>query len=75
MNSVSLKDNSPNTYKLVFFGETVELKDLLNDRELSSLEYPDSLNFDYDYNNLRSKFITEPESLDVCVPLITHSKN
>lgn len=75
LNGVSLKDNSPNTYKLVFFGETVELKDLLNDRELSSLEYPDSLNFDYDYNNLRSKFITEPESLDVCVPLITHSKN
>ena len=75
LNGVSLKDNSPNTYKLVFFGETVELKDLLNDRELSSLEYPDSLNFDYNYNNLRSKFITEPESLDVCVPLITHSKN
>ena len=75
LNGVSLKDNSPNTYKLVFFGETVELKDLLNDRELSSLEYPDSLNFDYDYNNLRSKFITEPESLDVCVPLITHTKN
>ena len=75
LNGVSLKDNSPNTYKLVFFGETVELKDLLNDRELSSLEYPDSLNFDYNYNNLRSKFITEPETLDVCVPLITHSKN
>ena len=75
LNGVSLKDNSPNTYKLVFFGETVELKDLLNDRELSSLEYSDSLNFDYNYNNLRSKFITEPESLDVCVPLITHSKN
>jgi len=75
LNGVSLKDNSPNTYKLVFFGETIELKDLLNDRELSSLEYPDSLNFDYDYNNLRSKFITEPESLDVCVPLITHTKN
>lgn len=75
LNGVSLKDNSPNTYKLVFFGETVELKDLLNDRELSSLEYPDSLNFDYNYNNLKSKFTTEPESLDVCVPLITHSKN
>lgn len=74
-NGVSLKDNSPNTYKLVFFGETVELKDLLNDRELSSLEYPESLNFEYNYNNLKNKFITEPESLDVCVPLITHSKN
>mgnify|MGYP003647261385 CR=1 FL=1 len=75
LNGVSLKDNSPNTYKLVFFGETVELKDLLNDRELSSLDYPDSLNFDYDYANLKTKLTSNPESLDVCVPLITHSKN
>jgi hypothetical protein len=75
LNGVSLKDNSPNSYKLVFFGETVELKDLLNDRELSSLNYPESLNFDYDYANLKSKLTTDPESLDVCVPLITHTKN
>ena len=75
LNGVSLKDNSPNTYKLVFFGETVELKDLLNDRELSSLDYPDSFNFDYDYANLKTKLTSNPESLDVCVPLITHSKN
>ena len=75
LNGVSLKDNSPNSYKLVFFGETVELKDLLNDRELSSLSYPESLNFDYNYANLKSKLTTEPESLDVCVPLITHTKN
>jgi hypothetical protein len=75
LNGVSLKDNSPNSYKLVFFGETVELKDLLNDRELSSLSYPESLNFDYNYANLKSKLTTDPETLDVCVPLITHTKN
>ena len=37
LNSVSLKDNVAYSYKVVFFGQTVSLSDLLGDDELSSL--------------------------------------
>lgn len=73
LNSVSMKDNKAHSYKLVFFGETIELKDILGEDDLSRLEFPSSLNFDYDYTTIKSKFISSAG--DVCFPLITHSKN
>ena len=73
LNSVTMKDNKAHAYKLVFFGETIELKDILGDDDLSRLEFPSSLNFAYDYATIKSKFIST--SGDVCFPLITHSKN
>ena len=72
LSSVSMKDNKPHAYKLVFFGETIEFKDVLAENELSSLEYPSSLNFSYTHANGLQKFTNLSE---VCMPLITHSKN
>ena len=74
LNSVSMKDNKAHSYKLVFFGDTIELKDILGDDDLSRLNFPSSLNFAYDYSTIKSKFISIT-STDVCFPLITHSKN
>lgn len=72
LNSVSLKDNKPHSYKLIFFGETVGLKDLLGETMLSGLEYDASLNFAYNHNTVAPMF----QALgDVCFPLITHTKN
>jgi len=73
LNSVTMKDNTAHAYKLVFFGETIELKDILGEDDLSRLEFPSSLNFAYDYATIKSKFIST--SGDVCFPLITHTKN
>jgi hypothetical protein len=73
LNSVTMKDNKAHAYKLVFFGETIELKDILGEDDLSRLEFPSSLNFAYDYDTIKSKFTST--SGDVCFPLITHSKN
>lgn len=72
LNSVSMKDNKPYAYKLIFFGETIEFKDVLAENELSSLQYPSSLNFSYTHANGLQKFTNLSE---VCMPLITHSKN
>lgn len=72
LNSVSLKDNKPHSYKLIFFGETVALKDILGETMLSGLEYDSSLNFAYNHNTVAPMF----QALgDVCFPLITHTKN
>ena len=73
LNAVDLKDNKAYSYKVVFFGDIVELKDLLKDDELSSLPFPDSLNFTYDNATVFAKFESN-QNLDVTFPLVTHSK-
>jgi len=74
LNSVSMKNNKAHSYKLVFFGDTIELKDILGDDDLSRLNFPSSLNFAYDKSTVLDKFKTTTNT-DVCFPLITHSKN
>ena len=75
LTSVDLKNNVAYSYKLVFTGETVEFKELLAENELSSLTYPDSLNFVLTNDFVRSKFIGTAEGDNLIFPLITHSKN
>jgi len=71
--SVELKDNKAYSFKVVFFGDTVELKEVLNEDMLSSLQGLEELDFEYTYNNVKNKFINNTG--DISFPLITHSKN
>ena len=73
--SVDLKDNAAFAYKIVFFGDTVELKEILGETKLSGLIYPSSLNFEYTYANIASKFQADPVTNDIIVPNIHHTKN
>ena len=73
LNTVDLKGNKAYSYKVVFLGDIVELKDLMQDDDLSSLPFPDSLNFTYDDATVLAKF-QSPLDLDVAFPLVTHSK-
>ena len=75
LTSVELKNNVAYSYKLVFTGESIEFKDLLAENELSSLDYPDTLNFEYDSDFVKSKLRGSAEGDDLVFPLITHSKN
>ena len=72
LSSVSLKNNKPHAYKLIFFGETIELKDILGEGMLSDLTFPSNLNFAYNHATISPML----QNLgDVCFPLITHTKN
>tara|TARA_R110000787_G_scaffold1957_3_gene8158 strand:+ start:1354 stop:3771 length:2418 start_codon:yes stop_codon:yes gene_type:complete len=73
LNEVDLKDNKAYSYKVVFFGDIIEMKDLMQDDELSSLPFPESLNFTYDNATVLAKFESISD-LDVAFPLVTHSK-
>ena len=75
LTSVELKNNVAYSYKLVFTGETVEFKQILAENELSSLIYPDSLEFEYTSDFVKSKLQGSAEGDDLIFPLITHSKN
>ena len=69
LQGVELKNNVAHTYKITFFGNTVDLKDILGDSELASL--PLNQNQIYDYANVTSRM--RVVSNDILVPLITHT--
>ena len=47
LNGVKLKDNKPNTYKIVFFGKTITLNEVLGEDEIADLPLS-QYNHDYD---------------------------
>ena len=73
LNGVKMKDNKPFAYNITFFGNTVNLKDVLGDDELHQQNYS---SFDHDYNpaNVQTGITTGLFSESVIYPLITHTK-
>jgi len=69
LQGVELKNNLAHTYKITFFGNTVDLKDILGDNQLASL--PLNQNQIYDYTDVTSRM--RVVSNDILVPLITHT--
>ena len=74
LEGVQLKKNKPYAYKITFFGETVNLKDLVGDDELSSLSSLNTLNESYSNTRVRQLLQTLSSSTNLITPLITHTK-
>ena len=51
---VNMTDNNPSSYKISFVGETVSLKSLMGDDELTDLPYLDAFNHNYSYSNIKA---------------------
>ncbi len=51
LNNVKMKGDKPYSYSLTFYGETVSLKDLIGDDELTDLTY--LTNYNHKYTNLQ----------------------
>ncbi len=49
LQGVNLKNNLAHTYRITFFGNTVNLKDILGDAQLSSLSFSDYYDRLYDF--------------------------
>jgi hypothetical protein len=73
LEGVDLKNNVPYSYKITFFGSTVELKDLLGEDTLASLDLS-ALNKIYSPSAIQTSLQADLSSNDVIVPLITHTK-
>jgi hypothetical protein len=73
LTGVELKNNVPHTYKVTFYGSTVDLKDILGDNQLSSLTDLNDLNLDYNYTTVKDKIENTDYGDDIIVPLITHT--
>tara|TARA_B110000977_G_scaffold69508_1_gene94385 strand:- start:2889 stop:5096 length:2208 start_codon:yes stop_codon:yes gene_type:complete len=74
LQGVELKNNVAHTYKITFFGNTVNLKDILGDAQLSSLAF-NGLNKSYKFTEIRdalSPFTIFPSD-KIIAPFITHT--
>jgi hypothetical protein len=71
LEGVELKNNVAHTYKITFFGNTVNLKDILGDDQLSSLSFSDYYDRVYDF--LTVKDVMQAGVTPFIVPLITHT--
>jgi hypothetical protein len=73
LEGVQMKGNKPYAYKITFFGETVDLKDLVGEDKLNQLTSLNSLSLNYDAATLKAKLIADPTSNNIITPLITHT--
>jgi len=81
LEGVQLKNNEPHTYKLTFFGNTINLKDIVGEDKIAALSHLKDYNFDYNDTNIESLmesglniFSTGGTiSNAVIIPLITHT--
>jgi hypothetical protein len=71
LQGVELKNNLAHTYKITFFGNTVDLKDILGDEQLSSLSFSDFFDRTYDFSTVTS--VMQDGLTPFIVPLITHT--
>ena len=74
LQSVNLKNGQPFSYTLVFYGNIVNLKDLLGNDELSDLGQLDNYTHDYTSSNVKNGLQTGLSSGKIIYPLISHTK-
>lgn len=73
LDGVDMRSNKPHAYRLTFFGSVVELKDVLGEDKLFSLDALD-LDKDYSSSGIKSALQGAADSDGCLVPLITHSQ-
>ena len=75
LEGVDLKKNIPHTYRITFFGNTINLKDVLGDDQLRALPSLSTYNQEYTKTNIKSKMTANLTSTtNICTPLITHTQ-
>ena len=79
LEGVELKNGVPYSYRITFFGNTVDLKDVLGEDNLSSLNWLDQLSLNYTPAKLQSAlkdgedFTIDSVDYKIIAPLITHT--
>ena len=79
LEGVEIKNGIPYSYKITFFGNTVDLKDLLGEDTLSSLNWLDQLSLPYTPAKVQTSltdgedFTIDSVDYKIIAPLITHT--
>lgn len=68
---VAIKENQISHYKIVFYGNTIKVKDLIGEDKLKDLDWLDNFNHDYTSANVKTGLTT---GLDFTVDSVTYNK-
>lgn len=68
---VAIKENQISHYKIVFYGNTIKVKDLIGEDKLKDLDWLDNFNHDYTAANVKTGLTT---GLDFTVDSVTYNK-
>lgn len=75
LDGVTLKNNKPSSYKVTFFGETVDLKTKLKETKLSTVfQGVSTYDHAYDVSNVKTGLQTSLSSGAIRYPLISHTE-
>ncbi len=75
LNGVEMKDNNPFSYKVTFFGETVDIKKRLKDLNLRNIfDGFEDYNHTYDVNTVTQGLNSSLFSGNIIYPLISHTE-
>ena len=82
LEGVDMRDNKPYAYRVTFFGDTVDLKDLLGEDKLEALTWLNNFTHDYKMSSVKvalqagvDKTVDSVTYTDALVaPLITHTR-
>jgi hypothetical protein len=72
LEGVDMKNNQPFAYKVTYYGDTINLKDVIGEDKLNALPLA-SYNLPYNSTNILSKLQANPTSNDVIAPFISHT--
>lgn len=74
VDGVKMKDNSPELYKITFFGSTVTLPELFGEDKLSDVATLNAFDHPYDADEVKTGLTSSLVSGNIIYPLISHSK-
>lgn len=72
LEGVDMKNNQPYAYKVTYYGDTINLKDVIGEDKLNALPLS-SYNLTYNNTNVKTKFQIDPTTTDVIAPFISHT--
>ena len=72
LEGVDMKNNQPYAYKVTYYGDTINLKDVVGEDKLNALPLA-SYNLPYNNTNIKSKLQADPTSTHVIAPFISHT--
>ena len=72
LEGVDMKNNQPYSYRVTYYGDTINLKDVIGEDKLNALPLS-SYNLTYNNTNVKTKFQIDPTTTDVIAPFISHT--
>jgi hypothetical protein len=72
LEGVEMKNNQPYAYKITYYGDTINLKDVIGEDKLNALPLS-SYNLPYNSTNVKAKLQVNPTTTDIVAPFISHT--